>query len=368
MDQPLCRWGILGTAAIARKNWRAIALSGNGRVAAVASREASAAEHFISACQRRTPQPEAVAAVGDYGALLQRDDVDAVYIPLPTAMRREWVIRAAEAGKHVLCEKPIAVSAAAAREMIEACAQHGVQFMDGVMFMHSGRLDGLRRSIDDPQRVGPLRRIASQFTFCGDEQFRQNNIRTCRQLEPFGCLGDVGWYNLRLSLWIMNNALPQRVSGRILSELCGAESEGPVPAEFSGELFFADGVTAAFYCSFVTENQQWAVISGANGYVRVDDFVLPWMGPELAWESCQHVFDTDGDRFNMNRHVRRESVREYSHGAPGAQEVTMVRRFAELVQSGTTDPYWPEIALRTQRVMDACMRSAEQGGEIVDLL
>lgn len=368
MSKNGCRWGILGTAQIARKNWRAIAMSGSGRVAAVASRELAAAERFIASCQSRTPQPVAPAAVGDYESLLRRDDVDAVYIPLPTAMRREWVIRAAEAGKHVLCEKPIAVSAAVAREMIDACAQHRVQFMDGVMFMHSGRLETMRRSIDDPQRVGSLRRIASQFTFNGDEAFCQDNIRTYRQLEPFGCLGDLGWYNLRFTLWVTNYAMPERVSGRVLRELCGKGSEGPVPGEFSGELFFGDGITASFYCSFVTENQQWAVISGAKGYVSLDDFVLPWMGPEVTWETCQHMFDTDEDRFNMNRHGQRERVREYSHGAPGAQEVTMVRRFAELVARGEPDPHWPEIALKTQRVMDACMQSAAQGGSVVDVV
>lgn len=367
-SERVCRWGILGTATIARKNWRAILMSGSGRVAAVASRDVAAAERFIASSQSRTPQTEPPAALGDYASLLQRDDVDAVYIPLPTAMRREWVIRAAEAGKHVLCEKPIAPSAAAAREMVEACARHGVQFMDGVMFMHSGRLEGLRRSLDDPQRIGPLRRITSQFTFSGDEDFCQHNIRTHRQLEPFGCLGDLGWYSLRFSLWIMNYAMPQRVSGRVLRELCGKTSEGPVPGEFSGELFFADGVTAGFYCSFVTENQQWAVISGAKGYLAVDDFVLPWMGPELTWETCQHVFDTEDDRFNMSRHVRRESIREYSHGEPGAQEVTMMRRFAELVHRGEPDPHWPEIALKTQRVVDALMRSAEQDGAMVDVV
>ena len=96
-------------------------MSGNGRVAAVASRDARGGGAVHRDCQggrrnrRRRRQSE------NYAALLEREDIDAVYIPLPTAMRREWVIRAAEAGKHVLCEKPIAVSEAAAREMIEAC-------------------------------------------------------------------------------------------------------------------------------------------------------------------------------------------------------------------------------------------------------
>ena len=73
--------------------------------------------------------------------MLAAKDVDALYIPLPTGLRKEWVIRAAQAGKHIVCEKPCAINAADLREMVDACRQHRVQFMDGVMFMHSRRLD-----------------------------------------------------------------------------------------------------------------------------------------------------------------------------------------------------------------------------------
>jgi predicted dehydrogenase len=367
MNAQVCRWGILSTAAIAGKNWRAIALSGNSRVSAIASRSQQAAEKFIAQCQSRTPISESPTALGSYEALLERDDVDAVYIPLPTATRREWVIRAAEAKKHVLCEKPIAVCESEAKEMVDACTSNGVQFMDGVMFMHSQRLPAMRRSIDDSQRTGKLRRIASHFTFCGDDDFRQHNIRTMSQLEPFGCLGDVGWYNLRLTLWVMNFELPKRVVGNTLQTLCGQGGERPVPGDFSGELFFENGVSASFYCSFMAGNQQVAVISGENGYVALDDFVLPWMGPEVAWETCSHHFDAGDDRFFMRRHGRREAVVEYSNGAPGAQEVNMIRCFSELVLSGRRDSYWPRVALATQRVMDACLKSAELGGIAVDV-
>jgi len=365
MSTGICRWGIMGTAGIAGKNWRAIALSGNGRVTAVASRNLVGAERFIDRCQQRTPVADRPAAVGDYQALLDRDDVDAVYIPLPTALRHPWVIRAAKAGKHVLCEKPIASSETEAQEMIAACREAGVQFMDGVMFMHSRRLEGLRDTIDDPQRVGRLRRIQTHFSFSSDTQFQTSNIRVMRQLEPYGCLGDLGWYTVRMSLWVMRGALPRQVSGRILTELCGQGSDGPVPGEFSGELFFDGGVSAAFYNSFLTQNQQLAVISGDRGYVMLDDFVLPWMGAELAWEDFQHRFDGEDDRFFMGRHATRHSVHEYSNGAPGAQEVNMIRRFGEIVLHGQVEPDWPRIAQSTQRVLDALLASAHRGGEIV---
>jgi len=83
-------------------------------------------------------------AFGLYDDLLAKDTVEAVYIPLPTGVGKEWVLRAAAAGKHVVCEKPCAPSVADLREMVAACRLHRVQFMDGVMFTHSRRLEKLR--------------------------------------------------------------------------------------------------------------------------------------------------------------------------------------------------------------------------------
>ena len=87
-----CRWGILGAAEIARKNWHAIQLADNARVTAVASRSAEKAQAFIDQCQNRVPVDPPPQAVGSYEELLARDDVDAVYIPLPTGLRKPWVI------------------------------------------------------------------------------------------------------------------------------------------------------------------------------------------------------------------------------------------------------------------------------------
>ena len=120
MSKTTCRWGFLSTAAIARKNWKAIRLSGNGTVTAVASRSVQKAQAFIDECSAEVPQRNSVTALGSYEELLTHDEVDAIYIPLPTGIRKEWVVRAAEAGKHVLCEKPVANNARDAKEMIDA--------------------------------------------------------------------------------------------------------------------------------------------------------------------------------------------------------------------------------------------------------
>jgi predicted dehydrogenase len=362
MSQRLCRWGILGTANIARKNWQSIHRSGNSVLVAVASRDLSRARQFIEECQADVPFRTPPLGCGSYEELIQRDDIDAVYIPLPTAIRKEWVVRAAEAGKHILCEKPCAGSTQDLRIMLDACRAHRVQFMDGVMFLHSRRLQLLRQVLDDSERIGTILRIASHFSFKAPADFWKQNIRVQSELEPLGCLGDLGWYNVRLSLWVMKQTLPAFVTGRILAEHSPNERGAPVPVEFTGELFSPQGVSASFFCSFRVENQQTAVISGTEGHLSMSDFVLPFFGSEVAFELNRPAFRIHGCSFNMESHPERFAVHEYSNNAEDAQETNMIRTFARIVTSGQLEPHWGEEALKTQQVLDACLRSARENG------
>lgn len=349
------RWGILGAANIARHNWKAIFNSGDNVVTAVAARERARAERFVSECQAQFPFPAPPAVLDGYAQLLSSPDVDAVYVPLPTGLRTEWVIRAAEAGKHILCEKPCAPSAADVRRMIDACTRHGVQFMDGVMFMHSPRLPAIRAMLDDSNRIGPLRRITSMFCFAGDEAQFHTNIRVQAALEPAGCLGDLGWYCLRFSLFTRRWELPASATGRVLS----VARDGTTPTQFSGELLWADGVSAGFYCSFVTEHQQWVTVSGARGTLRVADFVHPRNSYEPGFEVNSTTYCVPaaaGVAVPANPGVLGEV------GHPTAQDTRMFTTFAAQVRSGRTNAEWPEIALKTQLVMDACLASARAGG------
>src|SRR6185436_16045605 len=109
------------TADIAKKNWLAIRNTGNGIVTAVASRELERSQRFVGNCQAAAPFAEVPQAFGSYEELLACSTVDAVYAPLPTALRKEWVMRAAQAGKHVVCEKPCATNLPDLKEMTEAC-------------------------------------------------------------------------------------------------------------------------------------------------------------------------------------------------------------------------------------------------------
>jgi len=365
MDKPLLRWGILGTANIAQKNWKAIWNSQNGRVTAVASRDLKRSRRFIAECQAQAPFRPAPRAIAGYEELLAAPDVDAVYIPLPTGIRGYWVKRAAEAGKHVVCEKPCATSVVELIEMLDACRRNQVQFLDDVMFMHSRRLQRIRKVLDNGQTVGRIRRITSAFTFRADEEFFASNIRAQSGLEPDGCLGDLGWYCIRFVLWAMNWKVPERVTGRILSEFKHVRSKLSVPTEFSAELLYPDGVSGSFYCSFITGDEQWVNVSGERGYLCMPDFVLPFTGSQTAFQTGSPGLDAQGCDFEMQPRCRRWVVKERSHSHPTAQESQLFRHFAEQVKSRTLNPLWPEIALKTQQVMQACRESSRRQGRPV---
>jgi predicted dehydrogenase len=130
----------------------------------VASRNAGRARRLLDACQAEAPLRAAPVACGRYAELLTRPDLDADYVGLPTGVRQERVLKTAAAGRHVLCEKPCAVTSRDLRATLDACRQHRIHFTDGVMFLHSRRKPLLRRVLGDPQAVGDVRRIASQFS------------------------------------------------------------------------------------------------------------------------------------------------------------------------------------------------------------
>jgi predicted dehydrogenase len=357
-----CRWGILGAAFIARKNWQAIRDAGNATLIAVASRDLARAQAFIDECQSSAPHPVVPQAMDSYDSLLARSDIDAVYIPLPTGLRKEWIIRAAEAGKHVLVEKPVGCEAADVAEIIAACETHRVQFMDGVMFMHGRRLQHLRDVVD--REVGQIRHIATQFSFLSDEDFQRTNIRAHGALEPLGCLGDLGWYCLRFTLWAMGETTPTHVTGRIHAETTSTPS---VPLAFSGNLTFASGTSASFYCSFNAAHAQWAIVSGDKALLQVSDFVLPFSGQQTQFSLTRSEFVLDRCQFDMHAGKQTESLDEPSSNAPGSQESNLFQDFSALVLSGQIDPHWPKISLLTQRVLDACLKSARADSQVIEL-
>ncbi len=365
------RWGVLGAAMIARKFWQSVRLSGCSRIAGVASRSPERAQDYVDQCHSRFPVVELPKVYSDYRSMIEAPEIDAVYVPLPTGLRQSWVMEAAKMGKHILCEKPCAVSNLEMQAMIDACQRSGVQFMDNVMFMHSSRIEALRKHLQVEQRIGAVKRVATQFSFLGDPAFFQGNIRNQATMEPWGCLGDLGWYCIRICLLAMNDELPVGVRGRILNaadlpasgDLTNQSPKvvGP-PSEFSGELYFSGGRSASIYCSFVNQHQQWVHISGTEGNIWLDDFVLPWFGNRTRIRERCVSFNESGFDFNYECHGHDHWFDEYGNGHPTAQEVRLVRKFVSLTKQ--PDAYWPEIARKTQAVMQALWDSALTNADV----
>ena len=193
--------------------------------------------------------------------------------------------------------------------------------------------------------------------------FKEENIRTDPNLEPHGCLGDLGWYTIRFILWAMNYQMPQSVTGRILTDYQRTPTTDPVPMEFSGDLLFENGVSASFYNSFITEHQQWANLSGSKGNLTVSDLVLPFHSNCLDYQVSQPSFNVYGCDFNMEDHSRTITTQEYSSGAHTAGETKLFKRFSGIATSGNLEPHWPEYSLKTQQVLDMCYESAKNGSQ-----
>ncbi|CAI0385101.1 unnamed protein product [Linum tenue] len=151
----------MGCADIARKVSRAINLAPNARIAAVASRSLEKAAAFA----RANNLPPDTKIHGSYESLLDDPDIDVVYLPLPTTLHLKWATLAAQKKKHVLLEKPVAVTVAELDQILAACVANGVQFMDGTMWVHHPRTAKMREFLDDKHRFGELRTVTAVSSF-----------------------------------------------------------------------------------------------------------------------------------------------------------------------------------------------------------
>mmetsp|Transcript_99107 Transcript_99107/g.296152 ORF Transcript_99107/g.296152 Transcript_99107/m.296152 type:complete len:355 (+) Transcript_99107:67-1131(+) len=343
------RWGILGCAGIAQKFAVALAEAKNARVAAVASRSIAKAEAWAA---ENTPGAK---AFGSYEELLADPDVQAVYVPLPTGMRADWVVRAAESGKHVLSEKPLGCTWSDTCRLVEACRKAGVQFMDNTMFMHNERLEEMKSVLKDEKTFGKVTQVVSAFTIpCAqEEEWAKGNIRMKRDTEPLGCLGDLGWYCVRFTLWAFDYDTPESVRCDYLEA-----TDEKVPVRVAGTMRFSGSRTATFDCSFKHCMRQWAEVVGEKASLHVDDFVVPKETSTVSYS------------------VRTGSIADKALTFPGEtttksleigtqQHTQLVERFSKLVEEGTRDDFWPKVALQTQQLMAALDLSAQKCGEWV---
>lgn len=325
------RWGILGVAAINDRLIPAFRASTTAELRAIASRsldkaQASAAAHGIP------------TAYGSYEALLADPTIDAVYNPLPNHLHDEWTRKAAEAGKHILCEKPLTCDAASAAALIAYCRARGVRLMDGFMWPHHPRTHKLRRFLDSGA-IGTVKKVVAAFTF-NLTGLPTSNIRMQPEAGGGGLL-DVGCYTTYAIRWWM-----QREPVKVWA---AASYVNGVDVAMSGVMIFDDGATASFDCGFTHPLRTWVEIVGSEAVIRVPNL---WIPDERA---VFHVCRQQGD-FG-------ESVEVVE--TPGEnQMVHMLDDFAAAVAEHR-EPYPnPDEAVKSLRVMDALAKSAREGREI----
>ncbi len=326
------RWGILSTANIAvRKVIPGMQASPRSEVVAIASREAGRAE----AAARALAIPR---AHGSYEALLADPDIDAVYIPLPNHLHAEWAIAAARAGKHVLCEKPLAMTAAEAQQIVDAGRDAGIVLMEAFMYRQHPSWVAVRELVASG-RIGRLVAVDSWFSYHLQDP---TNIRNIREVGG-GALYDIGCYSVNLSRMLFGDE-PQAVAATIVRD-----PGSGVDILTSAILTFAAG-TATFTSATQVEPDQRVSIYGTAGRIEVE---IPFNIPP---DRPSRVFVIAGGDPPVAPAI------EALEFAPADPYAVQADRFAEAVLDGAPLPLSGEDSVANMRVIERIFEVAREAG------
>jgi predicted dehydrogenase len=252
------RFGILSTGNIARQFATGVLASRRCVLAAVGSRDLASANSFAQTY--RIPH-----AFGSYAELVNSPEVDAVYNALPNSMHHEWTLAALAAGKHVLCEKPLASDARQAREMFDAAERAGRVLVEAFMYRSHPQtlaaLDAVRSGA-----IGELKLIRTSF--CYRTRRIESNIRFDPKLAGGGLM-DIGCYCIDFSRLFARSEV-------IRVDITGHVHETGVDDVAAGTLTFANGVVASFACGMTVQADNTASLCGSEGYMEIP---VPWKPP-----------------------------------------------------------------------------------------
>lgn len=324
------RWGILSTARHGEKMMLpAFQQARDTELAAVASRDGERARAFAQ--QHGIP-----TSYDHYEGLLNDPNVDAIYIPLPNSLHKEWAIKAAQAGKHVLCEKPIALNTAEAEEMVEAFRQAGLILAETFQWRHHPQAHAVKELIGDGT-IGEVRLIDAGFSFLLS---READIRLTPELGG-GSLYDVGCYPVSLTRF-MTDAEPLAVTAQ------AHWTERGVDDRMVATLEFPNGVLAHINCGFSLPLRRYYEIVGSTGSLAVNRAYNP------IGDRTSEIVHYGEDRM-MIETIRLDAANSYT---------LMVEDFNRAV-TGEIAPRFPaEDAVKNMRVIDALYRSAREGGTV----
>jgi predicted dehydrogenase len=324
------RWGILSTAGIGIKKVVPAMQKGEWvEVIAIASRDLHKAEEVAYAL-------DIAKAYGSYEELLADSQIEAIYNPLPNQLHVPWSIRAAEAGKHVLCEKPLSMTVAEAKTLVAAQQRTGVTI--GEAFMVRTHPQWLRtRELIASGRIGQLRSIQGFFSYFNTDPKNIRNIPECGG----GALMDIGCYPINTSRFLFGEE-PSRVSG-----LIERDPTLKVDRLTSAILEFPSG-HAVFTCSTQLVPYQRMQLLGTRGRIEIE---IPFNAPNDR--PCRILIDDGRDLFGGG--VTVETF-------PTCDQYTIQGDvFSRAVREGTAAPVPLADAIKNMAIIEAVFRSAESG-------
>jgi len=326
------QWGILGNATIARVCViPAIQNSRNGAVWALGTRSPSLAEEVAGRNR--------IARVYDsYQAVLADPEVHAVYIPLPNQLHHPWALRALGAGKHVLCEKPLACTAREAEEMAAAARAAGLLLMEALMYRFHPRSRRIWEMVTEGA-IGTPRLVRSTFCYpMAEEVLRKGENFRLRPETGGGALLDVGCYSVSVSRWLLGGE-PTQVQAQAVYRGTG------VDLHLVGTLRFRGEALAVVEASFISALQQTYTVVGSEAAIELPHNAF------IPWEKAA-TFTMRG----KSEEAGREQV------IPGVDEYRlMVEHFADAVSGKDALVVSPEESVRTMRVLDALAEAARTG-------
>jgi xylose dehydrogenase (NAD/NADP) len=249
------RWGLMSTARINERLIPAIPNSEHAELLGVASRQKNSAEQYAK-------ERSIERAYGGYEELLADPDIDVVYVSLPNSYHPEWCVKSAEAGKHILCEKPLALTLEEVDRMATAADRHGVILQEAAMYRFHPQTNKVRDLIRRGT-IGDLRIVRSVFSFILD---KTEDIRLESHLGG-GSLWDIGSYPISFSRLVLG-ADPEEVTGWHVLNNRGVDTT------FTGQMRFASGTFAQFSCSFRAIPRWEIEFIGAQGAIYLDH---PWL-------------------------------------------------------------------------------------------
>ncbi len=265
------RWGLLSTAGINDALITPIREAERSELAAVASRDSARANAYAE--EKGIPR-----AIVGYEAMLEDPDIDVIYIPLPNSLHAEWAVRAADAGKHVLVEKPASVTLEGLNQMEYAAKRNGVTIFEAFMYLHHPQTQLAKKMIEDG-KLGTLQTVSSWFHFFLPPE-DSDNIRLNAELVGGG-LWDVGVYPNSMAVYMFGKGAPKRIWAE---QLIG---ETGVDVAMRAQMSFADEGVAQVSCGFRTPMRQGTHIVGDKGILTIPE---PWK-PGVEGEDSVMIFE-----------------------------------------------------------------------------